>query len=254
MLVQLVGFPAVGVGVYLLSLLLRCKSLDPRLRHPRRSATNALISVAVSMSILTALMLPQYFHHKDVPAPQAHEASVSQSHGQTAGSQLASGAAVALVFALPAFLFMWRGKESLHSAGVSSHNLFQATLIGVLLSLLTIRADTGSFLKVGAITLGPLLYYASVGFGEEFLFRGYLQTRLVAWRGVLQGWILASVMMALVHLPGRLFVHNVPASEALGSCLSLIPVSLLMGFIMLRTGNIITPALFHLFGDYACCL
>ena len=41
-----------------------------------------------------------------------------------------------------------------------------------------------------------LIFYAFVGFGEEFLFRGYLQTRLVAWSGVARGWILAAVVMA----------------------------------------------------------
>jgi membrane protease YdiL (CAAX protease family) len=148
---------------------------------------------------------------------------------------------------------MFRDKESLHSAGISGTNLWQAAIIGAGLAAFTFFPQPGE----PAAQLAPftrthakaLVFYSFVGFGEEFLFRGYLQTRLVAWLGAMRGWILASLIMALVHLPGRL-LQGMDLLHSVGSCLSLIPVSLLMGFIMLRTGNLLAPGLFHTFGNW----
>jgi membrane protease YdiL (CAAX protease family) len=90
-----------------------------------------------------------------------------------------------------------------------------------------------------------------VGFGEEFLFRGYLQTRLVARLGLGRGWILTALIFSLIHLPQRLVTPGTGIGDAAAATLGLLPVSLLLGFIMLRVQNVVAPGLFHTFANWA---
>ncbi|NWF86431.1 CPBP family intramembrane metalloprotease, partial [Candidatus Bathyarchaeota archaeon] len=87
--------------------------------------------------------------------------------------------------------------------------------------------------------------YLAVGFGEELLFRGFLQLRCSVWLGEIKGLIVASVIMAFAHLPQKIFVMGTSSLQAVISATFLIPVSLLMGFFMLRTQNVFGPAILH---------
>jgi len=48
-----------------------------------------------------------------------------------------------------------------------------------------------------------LALYIPMGFGEEVLFRGYIQTRLVERHGALRGILIGSLVFTLLHLLGR---------------------------------------------------
>ncbi len=98
--------------------------------------------------------------------------------------------------------------------------------------------------------LWALPYFAVVGFGEEFLFRGYLQTRLVAWLGQWSGWLLASIVMAMMHIGQRVASMGLTSPEAVISSALLVPISLFMGYVMLRTGNIVAPGICHTFANW----
>lgn len=50
---------------------------------------------------------------------------------------------------------------------------------------------------------------------------------MIAWPGDWSGWATTSVLMALVHLPHRLFILDLALVEAVWDTLLLIPVSLL---------------------------
>ena len=90
-----------------------------------------------------------------------------------------------------------------------------------------------------------------VGFSEEILFRGYLQTRLVAY-GQLKGIIFTAVLFAVWHF--GLDYYYATAGNVLATLvwtLIRIPFSLVFGYFMVKTQNIIPPALFHLSQDLA---
>lgn len=57
-------------------------------------------------------------------------------------------------------------------------------------------------LSVSAV-LGNLALYIPLGFSEELLFRGYIQTRLVERYGAAPGILVGSVVFTLLHIFGR---------------------------------------------------
>ena len=162
---------------------------------------------------------------------------------------------VLLVYGAPATIFLVKSSESLQSVGITTKNLWQAVVIGLGLAWVTFYLQPGGFFaKIVKLDSGhgiSFIFYAFVGFGEEFLFRGYLQTRLVSWIGRWKGLILASVIMAFLHLPDRILIEGMSFGQGANSCLGLIPLSLLMGIVMIRLGNIVAPGLFHTFANWA---
>jgi membrane protease YdiL (CAAX protease family) len=94
------------------------------------------------------------------------------------------------------------------------------------------------------------LQYVVVGFFEEFAFRGYLQTRLINWLGKTTGWLLVAVLFSLIHFGDRMVMLGMGPGEALLDCLTLIPISLFFGFVMLRTGSIVAPGIIHTFANW----
>jgi len=99
-----------------------------------------------------------------------------------------------------------------------------------------------------------LVYYLAVGFGEELMFRGFLQLRCCSWLGETKGLIFASTIMALGHLPERIFAVGLDPMQALVSAISLLPISLVLGFLMLKTRNTLGPAILHTMIDWVSVL
>jgi membrane protease YdiL (CAAX protease family) len=245
-----VAFVAVGGLVYALSRVLRFRYRTWSFANPRRSSLYAIAAVLIGWILVSGLFLL-------VTGSQSVPHSPPGERDYTA-SDVISQAIVALILVGPALLVMrWR-REPWASAGVSIHNLGRSFVIGTLLAALSIIAAMLSGKNsVGELVAGltishfwTLLQYAIVGFGEEFALRGYLQTRLAAWLGRWQGWVLASVLMALAHVVQRMTMEGLPLPDAVISSASLVPISLLLGYVMLRTENVIAPALFHTFANW----
>ena len=155
----------------------------------------------------------------------------------------------------PSLIMMMRRHETWSSSGITKLNIGKSVLLGVILSafmflfsIITKRLDLGTVLR--SISLSDflaLIAFLVVGISEEFGFRGYLQTRLVLWLGKTQGWVLASTLMAVGHVIQKITIMGMSGMDALVSSLSLIPISLLFGYIMLRTENVVAGALLHTF-------
>lgn len=97
-------------------------------------------------------------------------------------------------------------------------NSLSALACGALLALAFYVADKVVGLALGAaippmntilagvsvpIFLQTFVLYLAMGFGEEVVFRGYVQTRLVERYGVFRGVLVASVMFTLLHIGFR---------------------------------------------------
>ncbi len=150
---------------------------------------------------------------------------------------------------IPVFIILRLRKQSFETVGITKKNMRLSVGVGFVLSFLVMILSItpehflSSFFR--ANTFYAFIYYLAVGFGEELLFRGFLQLRCSFWLGELRGLMLASAIMALVHLPQRIFAVGLDPLQALISAMSLMPFSLLMGFLMLRTQSVFGPSILH---------
>jgi membrane protease YdiL (CAAX protease family) len=247
---QCLGFLVGGAAVSILTRLLRIQTQTWPFAQPRSTALWGLGAVSagwLAVTILFLALMPADGTSKQDPS--------SRSNGLT---DVMGQAVTALLLLGPAFLAMRRRREPWASVRVWRHNLGSSLIVGAFVALLTVvsivfdsERDPGQVIaRLGSGHLWAFLQYGVVGFGEELAFRGYLQTRLVAWLGRAPGWVLASVLMALAHVGQRLTVGGMSRLDALGSSASLIPISLFLGYVMLRTENIVAPAVAHTFANW----
>lgn len=243
-LVQCAVLVVLGALLVPLVRLLRFRQSAPSISRPRASSLWALAAIGVGWMLAMSLF---FVAAGNGPIESGDSQDVSCANAEDVVGQLV----VALIAVGPALIVMRRRRESLASAGVSVNNLGRSSAVGVLLisafviwcSLITGGCEAISAARMTRVW--ALLQFTVVGFAEEFAYRGYLQTRLVAWLGQYRGWILASVLMAMGHIGHRVAALGMGGGEALISSASLIPISLFLGYVMLRTQSIIAPALLH---------
>ena len=149
-------------------------------------------------------------------------------------------------------------KQSFETVGLTRKNMRLSLGMGLILSLLFVFFSTTPERLMDRLfaynSLYAFIYYLAVGLGEELMFRGFLQLRCSIWLGQIKGLILASTIMALIHIPQRVFAVGLDPLQALVSAVSLIPFSLLMGFFMLRTRNILGPSILHTIANWISVL
>ncbi len=150
------------------------------------------------------------------------------------------------VCVLPLIYFVRRKKQPWLSLGLKQQMISGGLQVGFALILVTI------FLRG---KLSPLIYSekeinqlylliacAISAFGEEIIFRGYLQPRLENWLGVPIGYGLAALFSAIwVVLP----LLGIGWMVLLVLFLYRLLVGLLLGWIIRRTGSIIPGWLYH---------
>lgn len=245
LLTQAIFFLCVGIFVYLMTRWLKFRYLPWLYPDPRQSAWVALGTAVLPFFLVGLVSLASA---PDVATTPVH------TDFRTSPSAVINELIIWLIILSPALIAMKIRKESWQSAGVTRNNLGKSILLGCLLALVVIVACsecmTGILRGLNLDHFWSFLYYTVVGFSEEFAFRGYLQTRLCAWLGRWQGWLLASVLMALVHISQRVWMLGFDATTAFLSSAYLIPISLIMGYVMLRTENIVAPAIYHTFADW----
>jgi membrane protease YdiL (CAAX protease family) len=248
---QTLVFAIIAGIVYAVTRLLRLHYRTWTVDNPKVSALWAIGAVVIWVNVLSAF--------PEVLNAQGYVPAAEREFGVT---EVLSRIAVSLIFIAPALLVIWLRKESIASTGLSKHNLGGALIVGSMLSIIVIALgvfgqDRSAGEVIGGLKirhLWALFYYAFVGFSEEFLFRGYLQSRLIIWLGRWQGWLLASILMALAHIVNLIVYESVLPVDAVARSLALIPISLLMGYVMLRTENIVAPTLAHTFANWITTL
>lgn len=238
--VQCLVLIALGAIVVFLVRGLRFRYLNDLITRPGSSSLWALAAIFMGW-ILTSLLLLVGNGGKE-----------SQSPTYGPSDFVVQVILVGIVFG-PVLIVMHRRRESLATAAVSKHNIGRSLLVGLVLSAAFFAWGMARSRPVepgvvfGAQSFWALMQFVVVGFAEEFAYRGYLQTRLVSWMGLRKGWLLASLLMALAHVSHRVALGGLTTGEAILSASSLIPISLFLGFVMLRTQNVIAPGVIHTF-------
>lgn len=159
---------------------------------------------------------------------------------------------------LPLTMAMKKTGQDVGSSGINGKDKWRMLALGIILSaiLMIVEGFLASSMDGGFAGFSPsqvygFTVYAIVGFSEEIVYRGYIQTRLVAFSGKLKGLVATSLIFALWHFPVRYFQFSGVALEALASALLIFPSGLLLGYIMLRSQNIVPSSVFHLFANWS---
>lgn len=238
-------FAVIGAAVYGLARILRCKMFLPVLPKPKESTWYALLAVGFSL-LMIILITIMAAHWKG--------ARVSEDIEVYEFKHLMPQIIFLFIWVVPAALVMVTRQESLETAGITSRNLWQSLIIGSILALSAFYFQPGGFLgkivNLRSHHAVAFVYYSFIAFGEEFLFRGFLQTRLVCRCGNAKGWLITAVIFAYGHLPYNMFINGTSFLDAVLASTTLIPIGLLMGFVMLRTRNLIAPLVFHIFVNW----
>jgi len=150
---------------------------------------------------------------------------------------------------------MKRTGQSFESIGISGKDKGRMLVLGFAVSAIFISISGfvapyfgGSFAGFSFSLAYGLVLFAIVGFSEETIWRGYVQTRLTAYSGTLKGLVVTSLLFAILwHFPAEYYAQSGAIPDALVGTLTRFAPGLLFGYIMLRSQNTIPSSIFHLF-------
>jgi membrane protease YdiL (CAAX protease family) len=222
----------------------RIRSEQPDLSSARDEALLSLVVMAVILAVL-------------LPLNRVVDAAAN-------GSLLLRfvvAAAMQLLMCGPVFVVLIVRRQGLETVGLARRNLGFALTLGAVLALVTVLLTAAASLMHKSPASAPLqrpsteqiLYWIATftlsALAHEFVYRGYLQTRLTAWAGNVAGMLASSAVYSLWHLPGFLGRYN--SITMLAEFVALFVFGLLLGEVRRRSRSIVPAALFHAANDIA---
>jgi len=156
------------------------------------------------------------------------------------------------------FVAMKSTGQKLGSVGISREGIGRMLALGLVMSgiYLALTGLLAPSLGGGFVGFSPELGYgfilfAVVGFGEEILWRGYIQTRLVAHIGKFKGLVITSLLFAVLwHFPVEFYMQSGAILDALVNALTRFAPGVLFGYVMMKSQNVLPSSIFHLFWDW----
>jgi membrane protease YdiL (CAAX protease family) len=210
--------------------------------RPRREALVALAAVLAQIVIVALL----FAIRTSTPAAAPIE-SLPRYDAARLFVQL--GIAAAAISPILAMLVLRRQGPT--TVGLSRRHVVAQLLLGLAIGVVAVFA-VGKAGALGAVA-GPetlrLVAFLVVGFEEEIVFRGFLQTRLVGWLGDPRGWLLASATFAFAHLPQDLASDGPTPILLLDLALQLV-FGLVFGWVALRVGGVWATGIAHGLADW----
>jgi uncharacterized protein len=212
-----------------------------------REALIAVIAVALQVALVIASLA--WF----VAARPFDGADASARYdARTLGLQLA----LVLIAFVPVAMTLVTRRQGPRTIGLRADRPIRVVALCVALSVLTL-ASSGKISAIGSTTGAEwlrLVAFIGVGFEEELTYRGFLQTRLVAWLGEVGGWVLASGLFAVAHVPQSLLIGELGLADTAVRFVVQLFFGLVFGFIVLRAGSIYAAATLHALLDWVSWL
>ena len=241
------------MGVIAVTLLLSLSPAIQRRRpvqfvYPRREGIISL-SLALLVTLLAAVLFSNFFHGAVLPSDPLTSPAASPANQpfMYTPAQLVQQAELALVMAAPFLLALAIRRQPLLSVGLSRPNLRPGLQMGAGLALITVFLSGKIYTILNGLTSAEGLYLVAMliaGLAEEFIFRGYIQLRLMGWLGEIPGWLLAAALFSLWHMPQKLILEGVSLPQLGLSLAYLFAWGLLLGWIMRKSGSILSTGIY----------
>lgn len=159
-----------------------------------------------------------------------------------------------VVILIPMAVVLRSSKQTLQSIAVTKKGLKKSLALGVFTSsvLIVFLAALSPYLggKFEGFSI-PIAYfllsYIIIGFGEEIVFRGYIQTRIASKSGAFLGIVVTAALYAIYSIPMGYFCYsgNIPFSLIYGAWR--ISPGVLYSYTFFKTQNIVSSSLVHMF-------
>jgi membrane protease YdiL (CAAX protease family) len=235
-IILVVGFPV----VYLFSKALR---LNPKRIEPTEKSKEAVWSLLAFAVIFVITFAILYYYQNVWVRPTLTEDLI----------YVLRDAVWMVVILLPIIAVMKLTRQNLGNIGITRENIGKNIALGVLLSavFITIFAFLGpslggtSFIGLSVPVIYSLISLAIIGFGEEIVFRGYIQTRLTASKGAIWGLPFTSVLYAIFQFPVGYFCFGGDIQSGLFYALWRLSAGLVFGYIFYKSQSIIPSSILH---------
>lgn len=172
-----------------------------------------------------------------------------------------------VIWLLPVFYLVIRGREGLDSLGITSKNLFPAVYYALGLgAFFVVEALIINLIKYKGqfnleANIGNLPLFTALGLSfvtaiiEELTFRGYIFTRVWKFIGKeLPANLLTSFFWAIIHVPITIFIWKLDFSASVVYLILTTLFGIGSAFIYARTKNIISPILLHVLWQWPIIL
>ncbi len=164
-----------------------------------------------------------------------------------------------VVILLPLVIIVWLTHQKAASLGIRKDEAWKMIVLGVgpsagwfILLALVAPIVGGGFTTLTASSLAyGFTVFLIVGLSEEIVWRGYVQTRLIARTTKVYGLLAASLLFSLWHLPVNYLTYGGVLEALSTSLLIQFPLGLGFGYMMIRSQNILPSSIYHLVYDWA---
>ncbi len=177
------------------------------------------------------------------------------------------GTGINLLLALICILIVLLRKQKLSSLGITKYKLKSSIILGSFLGILFVVFNgiiPALFSKAELISADMLLYnifyfFIVIGFVEELIFRGFIQTRLY---GIIKNdflaIIIAGVMFSFMHIPFQMSLVNMSFfqyfSENILQLIIYVVWHVLFNFLYKKYNSIFTGTILHGFVNFSSSL
>ncbi len=137
-------------------------------------------------------------------------------------------------------------KQPPKSTGWNNAPLRSALSVGIATGLLTLFLHNQVMNVLNGVSSAEffaLLTAFGISLAEETVFRGYIQMRLTWWLGDWPGIFLTAALFALWHLPA--WLSQLPSETILSLAGLTFVQGLVLGWVMLKSGNVLGPAVYR---------
>lgn len=228
----MIMFLIIAIIIKLISIIVPFQTPDYRITNIVKSANNSLIIIFIEFIISILFVLICYL-------------SRSRSFLELLFIQILFD----LLLISIVIVSVYHKKESINSIGMTKVNLLKSIIVGAFIGIIILviaYKSNISFINILTYnSIVSLFKFTVVGITEEIIFRGYLQIRLIVWKGTRKALFLTAIIFSFFHFPIALF-ESYDVKVALLECINLIPFSLILGYIMIKMKNIITTSILHI--------